>query len=281
MELQSTEPKTNQQRIQIILETARRENPQLQRVTEAELIKLIAQGLAEIDQLERAAKEHRRLLAEGKIPVPAESLIKLKALWVLSGPGLYRQPFKEDRYRDKPWAQFMGRRRLAYAGMLMRRSAETLSGKTTTISKDIQKQLLLQHAPFLIFNGREDENSDVRAVLAEEGTIVPVEKVWIPETPIDKTIDQVKRLTLPPELEIESGDEIAIISHSPHLMRVSHMLSRYKQSLPFPAGTIIKAFPLPTPSSGIPEYQNQEIRGLLYYVFISNEASAEAYPFAF
>lgn len=280
MELKSTEPETNQRRIQIILEKSRKENPQLQQVSKSELTGLISSALAEIDQLEGVAKEHRHQLVEGKIPIPTESLTKLKALWVLSGPGLYRQPFKQDRYKDKPWAQFMGRHRLAYGGMLMRRIAETISGKIPT-DKDVQKQLLLRHSPYLIFNGREDENLNVQTVLAEDGTIIPSEKVWLPRLPIDKTIDQVKGLTLPPELEIKSGDEIGLISHTPHLMRVSRMLNRYKQSLPFPADTIIRAFPLPTPSSGIPEYQNQEIRGLLYYVFVSNEAAAEPYPFVF
>lgn len=279
MELQTTELELNQQKTQIIFETARSENPQLKGVAETELTKLIIQALAEIDRLERAAKEHRRLLAEGKIPVPAKSLIKLKALWVLSGPGLYRQPFKEDRYRDRPWAQFMGRHRLAYAGMLMRRVAETISGEMPT-AKDIQKQLLLRYAPYLIFNGRPDENFDVQNILDEENIIIPQEKVWIPKTSIDKTIDQVKGLTLPPDLEVKSGDEIGIVSHVPHLMRVSHMLNRYKQSLPFPADTIIRAFPLPTPSLGIPEYQNQEVKGLLYYVFVSSEATAEPHPYA-
>lgn len=279
MELQTTELELNQQRIQIILEAARRENPQLQKVTETKLTKLIAQALVEIDRLEQVTKEHRRILAEGKLPIPAESLIKLKALWVLSGPGLYRQPFKQDRYKDKPWAQFMGRHRLAYAGMLMRRIAEAISGETPT-PRNSQKQLLVQHAPYLIFNGREDENVDVKTILAEEGAIIPLEKVWIPETPIDKTIDQVKRLTLPPELVIQSGDEIGIISHTPHLMRVSHMLKRYKQFLPFPPDTIIRAFPLATPLSAVPEYHNQEVRGLLYYIFVTNEATADPYPFA-
>lgn len=278
MELQSTQSETNQQRIRVILEEAGKENPQLQKVAETELTKLITQALGEIDRLEQAARKHRRILAEDNLQIPVESLTKLKALWVLSGPGLYRQPFKDDRYRDKPWAQFMGRNRLTYAGMLMRRIAEAISGETSAAG-DAQKQLLSHYAPYLIFNGRQDENSDVQTILAEEGTIIPQAKVWIPKTPIDKTIDQVRRLTLPPELEIKSGDEIGIISHAPHLMRVSHMLNRHKQSLPFPPDTIIRAFPLPTPTAGIPEYQNQEVRGLLYYAFVTGEATTEPYPY--
>lgn len=278
MELQLAQPETNLERIQVILEESRKENPQLQKVAETELTKLITQALGEIDRLEQAAREHRRILAESNLPIPVESLTKLKALWVLSGPGLYRQPFKQDRYQDKPWAQFMGRHRLAHAGMLMRRIAEVISGEIP-IARDAQKQLLLQHSPYLIFNGRQDENFDVQKVLAEEDAIIPQAKVWIPKIPIDKTIDQVKRLTLPPGLEIKPDDEIGVISHAPHLMRVSHMLNRYKELLPFPPNTIIRTFPLSTPSSGIPEYQNQEVRGLLYYCFITDEATAEPYSY--
>lgn len=278
MEFQLINPESNQQRIQAILEEAGKENPQLHEVEEAKLTQLIASSLQEVAHLEQLAREHRRILIEGRIPVPAESLAKLKALWVLSGPGLYHQPFKEDRYKDKPWSKFMGRHRLAYAGMLMRRIAETASGEIPS-ARDAQKQLLLQYAPYLIFNGRQDENSDVQTILAEESVIIPRAKVWIPETPIDKTIDQVRGLTLPPELEIQSGDEIGVISHTPHLMRFAHMLNRYKNSLPFPPNTFIRAFPLPTPAAGIPEYQNQEVRGLLYYAFVTGKATTEPYPY--
>jgi hypothetical protein len=43
----------------------------------------------------------------------------------------------------------------------------------------------------------------------------------------------------------------------------------------------VQPFPLPIPKGGIPEYPAQEIRGLLYYTFISGDAAKEPYPYVF
>lgn len=286
MELQLAEPETNLERIQVILEEGKKENPQLQKVEEAKLTKLIASSLQEVAQLEQLAREHRRILIEGKIPIPAESLAKLKALWVLSGPGLYRQAFKDDRYRDKPWAAFMGRHRLTYAGLLTRRLAEAKPGAPydhlqkgrITPLKSVIRNRILAAAPIILFNGREDENLDVRSIVSEDGKVIPPEKVWISGKSIDKTIDQVNSLTLPPDLKLNPGDEIGIITHAPHFMRFAHMLNRFSDKLPISPEVTIRAFPLPSPPNS-QEYTDQEIRGLLYYVFITGEATKESYPY--
>lgn len=286
MELQLAKPETNLERIKVILEEGRKENPQLQKVEEARLTKLIASSLQEVAQLEQLAREHRRILIEGRIPIPAESLAKLKALWVLSGPGLYRQAFKDDRYRDKPWAAFMGRHRLTYAGLLTRRLAEAKLGipydhlqkGEITPLKPVIRNRILEMAPVILFNGREDENLDVRSIVSEGGNVIPPEKVWISGKSNNKTVDQVTDLALPPDLILNSGDEIGVITHAPHFMRFSHMLNHFRDRLQIPQGVSLRAFPLLSPQNS-QEYTNQEVRGLLYYVFITGEATEESYPY--
>lgn len=275
------------QLIEKIIADAIQENPPLSQVDTSRLQQVVRNSLEEIEKLKTIAKKHEQLLRQGELPWPLETIRKIKALWVLSGPGLYRQAFKDDRYRDKPWAAFMGKHRLTYAGLLARRFAEAKrgvsyarvgKGSISPMKPDI-RNLIADEAPFILFNGRPDENLDVRSIVSEERNIIPPEKVWITGKSIDKTIDQITDLTLPPNLALNPDDKIGVISHAPHLMRFGHMLNRFRDQSPFPEGITIKALPLSSPSNS-QEYTNQEIRGLLYYIFISGEATAEPYPYA-
>ena len=270
-----------------IIADAIQENPTLSQVEPDKLQIAVKNALTEIGTLEELAKKHEQAFRVGQLPWPIETIRKIKTLWVLSGPGYYRQPFKEDRYKDVSWAKYMGRHRLTYAGLLMRKFAEAIAGipsaalSTGKISPSIPelRTLVATHSPFLLFNGRPDENQDVMAILETDNSIIPPVKVFISGERIDRTVDQVTNLELPPTLKFQAGDEIGIITHAPHLMRFGHMLRYQQNELPFPPGVVIRALPLASPSDGKTAYTEQEIRGLLYYVFITHQASEENYHY--
>lgn len=73
-----------------IIDDAIGENPVLEyfpgRVEE-----VVENALGEIKFFERLAKAHEQTIRSGKLPWSIETVKKLKVLWVLSGPGLYRQ----------------------------------------------------------------------------------------------------------------------------------------------------------------------------------------------
>jgi len=270
-----------------IIDQAIKRNPRLGDVDTNSMRPVVAGALKEIANLEDLALRHKQILLNGQLPWTEEQIQKIKVLWVLSGPGYYRQPFKEDRYKDVSWAKYMGRHRLTYAGLLMRKFAEAIAGipsaalSTGKISPSIPelRTLVATHSPFLLFNGRPDENQDVMAILETDNSIIPPVKVFISGERIDRTVDQVTNLELPPTLKFQAGDEIGIITHAPHLMRFGHMLRYQQNELPFPPGVVIRALPLASPSDGKTAYTEQEIRGLLYYVFITHQASEENYHY--
>ena len=273
-----------------IISVAIQEYPQLGQIELIRLHGVVENALKEIGRLESLAATHERILRSGKLPWPLETIQKIKAIWVLSGSGYYREPFKtvvRDAYSDKPWSAFQGRQRLKYAGLLMRRFAQAGVGaprgmtplsemKASRIQTRVQ---ISRHALMIIFNGRVDKNTDVRKILTENG-IIPSNKVFIylPETTrkAPNTVDQINGFRITPDLQRSPRDEIGVISHAPHLMRASHSFRRYVSAIR--EDTSIRAFPLPSPPHSN-EYFEQEIRGLLKYVFITHEATEEPYPY--
>lgn len=211
------------------------------------------------------------------LPKTAEEAKKIKALWVFSGPGTYDLPFKDDRYQNFPWAGFMDRRRLNRAGWLMRKITEIAIGKLLDGTKNPydMRQAILENGPYLIYNGRPDENATVEDVLKRPGIAIPRGKVHVIDAIIDNTLDQVKSFDLPINLNLQSDDRIALVSHAPHLARVLYVIDKFR---PFPEGVRIQAFPIATPREGKQIYAEMEIQGILYYAFVSNEASKNPYP---
>lgn len=254
-----------------ILTDAYEENPPLERIGKPKLTTLISLTLDEINELEEAA-------LHPNLPKTADEASRIKAIWVFSGPGTYDQPFKNDRYKDKPWARFMDRIRLNRAAWLMRKLTEEILGNTLDgiRNPEIVRQAFLENGPFLIYNGRHDENDAVRDVLTRPGIVIPKEKVHFIDARIDNTFDQVKTFSLPPGLTLKSGENIALVSHAPHLMRLLHIINKVK---PFLEGAKVQLFPIASPSDGRQEYAEMEIRGLLYATFISGEAEETPCPY--
>lgn len=254
-----------------ILKDALQENPSLAKVEEPKVKSLIRGTLLEIDHLEQAAKQPN-------LPKTSDQARKIKVIWCFSGPGTYDLPFKEDRYKDKPWARFMDRRRLNYSAWLMKRITEITLGRSLDGIKDPQgmKAAIYGFGPYLIYNGTADENETVRNVLTRQGVAISKEKVHIIDAGIDRTFDQIRSFSLPPGLELTDGDKIALVSHSPHLIRILHMLNKVKS---LPQSAKVQVFPIIAPTEGQQEYAQMEVRGLLYSAFISGEAEQTVYPY--
>ncbi len=228
--------------------------------------KLIDDFCIRLKKTEGLAKQDRQKLLKGQLPCS-----KVAALWVLSGPGYYREPFKEDRYKNLEWAKFMGRHRLAYAALLMRKYAEAASGASTTRpidSKIKTRAMIEQYAPPLIFNGRRDENLDIEQILTEEGIVIPPSKVIIINAAIDNTIHQIKNFALPAGLIHDSANIIGIVSHAPHLVRAGYALPSDILS----SGSYFRMFPLASPNHAV-DYWAGEIRGFLYYALVSGDSN--------
>lgn len=263
-----------------VYESAVNEHEALKRFSPDEIKQFIDDILREMELLEEiAARDNRELHLSDDIAK------KIEAIWVLSGPGTYDDPVKEDRYRDYPWARGMDRARLNYAARIAKRVAEARSGKSFDRGglsslrkrKELTKESILESGPYIIYNGRPDENAVVRDVLTREGIIIPQEKVLVMGEGIDKSVDQVKTVHLPEDFDIEH-DELAIVSHAPQLVRIMRMINRYK---PFPEGTKIRLLPIVTPEGGKAEYALMETRGILYYTFLSpdRDAAKKSYPY--
>jgi hypothetical protein len=79
-----------------------------------------------------------------------------------------------------------------------------------------------------------------------------------------------------PKEVVDGGKQVAIVTHAPHMDRVLHIM----QSHPYlPDGSIPYVAPLPTPEAGRREFSNMEVRGMLFYVYLQQDASEEPHPY--
>lgn len=243
-------------------------------------------GLARKIAVEMAAFEKMARTQGLRVPETAEEARKIKAIWNISFAGTYLKQFQNDRYQDKAWAAWTDRRRLNFSATLARHLIEKITGKTykavgKRFSPDQAEQLrsdIERYGPYVLYGSTTEQNEDLETALKEEGVVIPRSKVHIiAEKVVDtNTVDQMKTFSLPKELEVQDGDVLAIVAHAPHLVRVLHMLNRYK---PLPEGMIVQPYPMPAPPSGGIDFATQEISGILYYTYITGDSSEEIYPY--
>ncbi|MDO8575792.1 MAG: hypothetical protein Q7R90_00585 [bacterium] len=262
--------------IEQIYRAALAQHAKFAEIPEQKIKQVIEKSLSEIEELETAAGAGRALAA-----LTPEIARTISAVWIFSGPGTYDKPVKEDRYKQYPWARGMDRARLSYGAWLVRKISEKVSGEVmrgpmTELPRLVAdaREMISRSGPVILYNGTELENSVVKDVLTRTGIVIPPEKVMVAGEGIQNTVDQVKTFELPEKLH-HAGGEIGIISHAPHLMRVTHMLSQYH---PLPDDMSVRLFPIASPKEGREEYVETEIKALLYYVFIGKNAHEDAYP---
>lgn len=234
------------------------------------------------DQLETASQN-----LKSQLPQTIEEAERIKALWTVSAPGTYFQPFKADRYTTKPWSAWMDRQRIIYSFKIGRSIAEIRLGHTICNNWQDAKAELMEQAPAIIYNGTPAENAAVLQVKKTpwlripQSSIYPGDKIFVinPLTAIDNTVDQIKSFRLPPNSEIKPGDEIGVVIHAPQAVRFLYALNNIKNVIPKEVN--LKIFPLPTPKNGFPEYPLQELRGTIFYHFIANPQITAGSPYSF
>jgi len=182
----------------------------------------------------------------------------------------------------------MGRHRLTYAGLLMRRLAKAKAGiPSAALSQGVispstsdLRALVSTYAPFLFFNGQKGENQDVRSVLQEVGGIIPPERVIVyDQDRASGTLPQISSLEFPPPIKLQAGDEIGVITQAPHLARLGRLLNFHQDRPLLPPGVKFRALPLPSTAEGKVPHAGIEAIKILYYVFIVQQATKEPYPY--
>lgn len=273
-------PSEEKSQIEDIYESTIVEHRALEKLSPERIKEFIKGRLEEINLLESVGEKNK--LGFGLLPEVAKNI---GIIWVFSGPGTYDQPRKEgDRYHGD-WTDGMDRARLNQAARLSRKVTEVITGEKfhsslANISQEKAriKEAIKEKGPFIIYNGTVVENEAVEKALARKGTVIPPEKVMVINGDIKRTVDQIRTFRLPPDFDIE-GKEIALVSHAPHLVRIIRMINRHR---PFPEGAKVRMFPLPTPKQGKYEYAKMEIRGLIYYIYLSrdHDATEDPYPYS-
>ena len=239
-------------------------------------------ALALYEELEKAA-----LNPQAHFPKTADEAVKIKALWVISAPGTYFKPRKEDRYKDKKWSQWNDRQRINHAFEIGRKLVEVKSGHPISHNWVEAEREINAQGPLVVYNGTPEEDEAVLEAIKTpwlripEDKAYPKNKVYVinPIAAIGNTVNQIHSFRLPKEFKIESGDEIGLVIHAPQAVRFLYMLNNFPQVIP--KGVTLRVFPLPTPVTGIPEYLLQELRGLINYGFIANPPLAAGSPFPY
>lgn len=257
-------------------------NPALSSIDKGKVSRL-ARNVA----LEMAAFEEMARTQTLRVPETPEEARKIKAIWDISFAGTYLKEFQDDRYKDKPWAAWTDRRRLNYSATLMRLLTEKITGKSykTPLGKRLIPEQaeelradIERYGPYLLYGSTTEQNEDLEAALKEQGIVIPRSKVHVIAEKVvgTNTVDQMKTFSLPKELQIQDGDILAIVAHAPHMVRVLHMLNRYR---PLPEGMLVQPYPMPAPLSGGDDFAIQEISGILYYTFITGDSTEEIHPY--
>lgn len=273
---------------QEVLQTARKERPEIVGTHLEEIKTLINNGLGMIQAFEEATyKRHPTVYTDTDV------------VYIDSGPGPYSydmlEPGKKDlddvSYHKYPWSRKMDRARIREAyvlvGMITARRIEDQTGVKKSL-RDLTTQDYENHSPYLMYTTASWQNTHIRHVLElqkESGRFkIPDNKLIMYEEfinrqgerkPIIHTEDQIEGLQFPPDPDGNPPRRVAIVSHPAHLMRIMHILGKYPDSIP--EDTILQPFPIPTPIAAVTEYARNELMGTIVTVFIRNRASLTPY----
>ncbi len=220
-------------------------------------------------------------------------------IYIDSGPGPYSfnmlEPGKTDlddvNYHKWKWSRKMDRARIrtAYtlASMVTAKRIEEQTGAskkaTELTAEDFEK-----YGPYLMYTSVDWQASHIKHALEiarKAGYFkIPDSRLVMYENftsrdkevkPIIHTQDQIEGLRFPNNPDGSSPRRVLIVSHSAHLMRIMHILGKYPDSIP--NGTILQAFPIPTPTAAVKEYAEGELMGTLATVFKTGRASLAPY----
>lgn len=235
---------------------------------------IAADALHEMTILETAANEKGRWNT-----ITPETARKIKRIIVFAAPGTYAQPFKNDRWREHPWAWGMDRYRDDRAARLAIALAGIDSGENflafdsyelldaNGAHKDVReraKQAVENADRRLVYVGNKAEVDGVTSALNSPLAFIPKEKVDIvTNAKMDNTIDNTMALReyLQGCADLQNGDDIVFVAHGPQLVRIAGMLKHFK-AVPEGINSIFE--PLPIPRLGN-RYPLMETRGIVAY----------------
>lgn len=241
----------------------------------------ISGAISVLNQMEAAAKNPR-------FPKTKEEAERIKALWIKTAPGDYFHAEKDDRWKDKPWAKWMDRKRDNYAFQIGRQITEVLSGQKLDNNWPKAKEIIKSYGPLIIYNGRSDESHAFSEAVKipwlriPDGLMYPAEKTYVLQPtlgfdPNANMFDTIRTFKLPMGMKMQQGEEIGVIVHAPQAVRFLYALGMYNV---IPSGVNIRMFPMPTPPGGFPDYPLQELRGMVNYRFIADppKLAEKAFP---
>lgn len=244
-----------------------------------ELKEIIYGALQRVVEFERKSRE--------SLDISREEAENIGTVWIFSGTGSYDEPFKakdNPSLMTKAWMGGFDRKRIDRGVYLVRKIAEIRSGQDASkgsianhqVRKEQTKELIAEYGPTIVYNGYPADTEFAESLLDRIGGIIPREKVKIIHGDLKVTTDQVKTFDYPDGREARDK-EIVVVSHAPHLAtRVLHIANLYK---PFVDDAIPYLFPVPSPENGRREFALMEIRGLLYYIYMKNDASKDPHPY--
>lgn len=201
----------------------------------------------------------------GKLPSP-KNLMKYKdvgAVWVVSGGGSYFAPSTDspsDRaYAKNKWYPGQDKARLDYAKSWL----------------DALARFLPSSKPILIYNGTKKQNEDLLKAIDTRKFKFPKSRLYLAPGEIARTLDQVKRFSLPPTFPKE-GIKLAVLSHSAHLPRILRFMKKFPK--PFKNIEIIPLSINVSDKAGQRQMKSLELNNLLGYI-ARGEAASKPYPY--
>lgn len=273
------------------MEIASRLKPGNLPLTDGDIERLITGCLDEINRIESAARNPQRW------EISPTDAAKTRLIIDFSAPGTYFLPFKGDRYKDKPWAILMDRRRadtsailgIVLAGILAKedysiftkhRLLNGLNPELANLRPGIRENILKTNLQFL-YLGTPQETTAINKVLNSRYSFIPPESVTVVDNvenhKIDSTIDQVKAIKefFDTHTDLFQGGDIVDFVLGPQAVRVLRMCAQFKA---IPDNLQVQIFPESTPRIGLREYATNETKGAIYYAVTKN-ASTEPIPF--
>lgn len=273
---------------QEVLETALKDRPEIVGIHLEETRTLVSSGLEMIQAFEEATnKAHPVIYTDTDV------------VYIDSGPGPYSYKMLEEgktdlddvAYHKYPWSRKMDRARIRAAYVLAGMIAAKRIEEQTDVKKsphDLTKKDYEDYVPYLMYTATDWQNAHIRRVLklqkASGRFKIPDNKLIMYEEfinrqgerkPIIHTEDQIEGLQFPLGPDGNPPRRVAIVSHPAHLMRIMHILGKYPNSIP--EGTILQAFPVPTPIAAVREYSRDELIGTIVAVFGKDRASLTPY----
>lgn len=203
----------------------------------------------------------------------------IDAVWVFSGPGTYFTALKD---KEEPWQKFMDRDRI-HAGLRLCRllTAKRVKERShqETLPAEISPEDLEQYGPYFIYNGNPEQNDDFGEALAKGFIKLPPKKVVILDKvesqkatrPIANTLDQVASFyqeKTKEESPLFGCHRVALVSHSPHFIRIPHYIRRFEEEFLQTHGRIISywAYGVKSESAVFNEFVRSELNKLASYV---------------